>query len=224
MATDFKTNEYRDLKGGKEFEPIEANPFIGFRGASRYIRDSEVFEMELDAIKRVRNKFLLKNLWLMVPFVRTPEELKEVKKIISLAGLVRSPSFCIWLMVEIPSNVILLEEFIKVGIDGVSIGSNDLTMLILGADRDSETLASLFDERNPAVLWALKKTIKICQRSKVTCSICGQAPSSYPDLVRKLVDWGITSVSISADKIEATKKLIFEAEKDRIQRKKGEKN
>ena len=212
-ATDFKSNEYRNLKGGAEFEPEEPNPMLGFRGARRYILQSEVFEMELDAIKKVRNKFNFKNLWLMVPFVRTPQELNEVKKIIVSSGLNRSPSFKLWMMVEIPSNVILLEDFLEIGIDGVSIGSNDLTMLILGTDRDNSEVAEIFDERNKAVLWAIEKVIKTCLNHKTTCSICGQAPSEYPDLVEKLVEWGITSVSVNPDAIERTREIIYVAER-----------
>jgi pyruvate,water dikinase len=212
-ATDFKTNEYQNLKGGDRYEPKESNPMLGFRGAYRYIVDEEVFGMEIEAIKKVRNKMGLKNLWLMIPFVRTPQELLEVKKIITSRGLTRTSSFQLWMMVEIPSNVILLEDFLKVGIDGVSIGSNDLTMLVMGTDRDNSEVASVFDERNPAVLWALEKTIKTCHKNKVTCSICGQGPSEYPDLVQKLVEYGITSISVNPDAIERTRQLIFEAEK-----------
>ncbi|KKQ58093.1 MAG: phosphoenolpyruvate synthase, pyruvate, water dikinase, partial [Microgenomates group bacterium GW2011_GWC1_38_14] len=150
-ATDFKTNEYRNLIGGREFEPEEPNPMLGYRGAFRYINDPEVFELELEAIKVVRNKKGLKNLWLMIPFVRTTQELAEVKKIISASELHRSPSFKLWMMAEIPANVILLDEFLDVGVDGVSIGTNDLTMLLLGTDRDNSEVAKEFDERNEAV-------------------------------------------------------------------------
>lgn len=219
-ATDFKTNEYRSLKGGDLYEPKETNPMLGFRGAYRYIVDEKVFAMELSAIKRVRNKIGLKNLWLMIPFVRTPMELLQVKKIVASRGLIRSSSFKIWMMVEIPSNVILLEDFLKVGIDGVSIGSNDLTMMIMGTDRDNSEVASVFDERNPAVLWALEKTIKGCLKEGVTCSICGQGPSEYPDLVEKLVEFGITSISVNPDVIEKTRELIYNAEANIITRKK----
>jgi len=212
-TSDFKTNEYRHLVGGQSFEPEEENPLLGFRGAFRYLVNPEVLELELAAIKRVRNKEGFKNLWLMIPFCRTPQELAAVKKIIVASGLIRSPSFKLWLMVEIPANVVLLEEFIKVGIDGVSIGSNDLTMLMLGVDRDNAELARAFDERQPAVLWAIKKTIKTCQRAKITSSICGQAPSLYSDLVEQLVEWGITSLSVNPDAIERTRELVAEAEK-----------
>ncbi|MCJ7793185.1 MAG: phosphoenolpyruvate synthase [Candidatus Marinimicrobia bacterium] len=218
-TTDFKTNEYRHLTGGQAYEPEEENPLLGYRGALRYITDEAVFEMELAAIKEVRNKEGLKNLWLMIPFVRTPEELKQVKKIVTANGLSRSASFQLWLMVEIPSNVILLEEFLKVGIDGVSIGSNDLTMLLLGVDRDNAELAELFNEQDPAVSWALEKVIKICHKKGVTVSICGQAPSVYPDLVEKLVQWGITSLSVTPDAIERTRSLVYEAEKKLVRKK-----
>lgn len=215
-ASDFKTNEYRNLIGGREFEPEEPNPMLGYRGAYRYIHDPEVFELELEAIKHVRNKLGLKNLWLMLPFVRTVKELEEVKKIISVAGLYRGPSFKLWMMVEIPSNVILLEEFIAAGIDGVSIGSNDLTMLMLGTDRDNSEVAPEFNEQNPAVLWALERVIKICHAHKITASLCGQAASQYPELLEKLVKWGITSVSVSPDAIEHTRELISHVEKKLI--------
>jgi pyruvate,water dikinase len=152
----------------------------------------------------------------MVPFVRTVKELEQVKKIINSHGLKRSPAFRLWMMVEIPSNVFLLEDFINVGIDGVSIGSNDLTMLILGTDRDNEALASVFDERNEAVLRALEIIIKTCLKKNITCSICGQAPSLYPDFTEKLVKWGITSVSVSPDMIEQTRQIIYQAEKRRV--------
>lgn len=209
-ATDFKTNEYRHLVGGKMFEPEEANPMLGYRGAFRYISDPGVFELELEAIKKVRRDY--NNLWLMIPFVHTPWELAEVKKYVVSSGLNRSESFKLFMMVEIPSNVILLEDFIKIGIDGVSIGSNDLTMLILGIDRDNDEVAKIFNERDPAVLWALEKVVKTCHKYNVACSICGQAPSSYPDLVEKLIDWGISSISVNPDAINATREIIYQAE------------
>jgi len=218
-ATDFKSNEYRHLRGGELFEPDEPNPLLGFRGAGRYISLPQVFELELEAIKRVRNKHGYKNLWLMIPFVRTPKELLEVKRLVTAEGLTRSPSFKFWMMVEVPSNIILLKEFIKVGIDGVSIGSNDLTMLILGLDRDNNEVAPQFNEMDPAVLRCLRKTIKTCNKYGITSSICGQAPSRYPDLVEKLINWGITSISVNPDAIERTREIIAWAEKRRVSRK-----
>ena len=212
-ATDFKTNEYRNLLGGKDYEPVEPNPMLGFRGCYRYISDESVFNLELEAIKMVRNKMGHKNLNLMIPFVRTVNELIKVKRIIAASGLSRSESFKLWMMVEIPSNVILLDDFIKAGIDGVSIGSNDLTMLILGTDRDNEMVAPEFDERNPAVLWALEHVVKTAHKHKITSSLCGQAASQYPDLVEKLVGWGITSVSVSPDAVDMTRRNIAHIEK-----------
>lgn len=212
-ATDFKTSEYSNLIGGKIYEPQEPNPMLGFRGAFRYLTDNQVFALELYALKNVREKLGFKNLWLMIPFVRTVKELASVKKIVSSYGLIRSGSFKLWMMVEIPANIILLEEFIKVGIDGVSIGSNDLTMLTLGVDRDNSEVASEYDELNPAVLSLIKTTVKVCRKNKITCSICGQAPSLYPDLTEKLVRWGITSISVTPDMIDQTRNIIYQAEK-----------
>ncbi|EKD67456.1 MAG: hypothetical protein ACD_48C00392G0003 [uncultured bacterium] len=216
-TTDFRTNEYRNLTGGKIYEPEEPNPMLGFRGAARYITNSDVFELELEAIRKVRNSY--NNLWLMIPYVRTPEELLKVKKIVSAAGLSRSSSFKLWLMVEIPTNVIRLDDFIDVGIDGVSIGSNDLTMLILGTDRDNSEVAHDFSELDPSVLWAIERTIKTCSKRGVTSSICGQAPSDYPELVEKLVSWGITSISVNMDVAEHVRDVISNAEKKLIRKK-----
>lgn len=212
-TSDLKTNEYCNLIGGREFEPTESNPMLGYRGAVRYINDPEVFNLELEAIRQVRSINGCKNLWMMIPFVRTVKELLEVKKLISNAGLRQSPTFKIWIMVEIPSNVILLEKFIQVGIDGVSIGSNDLTMLLLGIDRDNNEISHLFDEQNEAVLWAFEHIIRTCNKYKVTSSICGQAASTYPTLLEKLVRWGITSVSVSPDALNNTRIRIAEFEK-----------
>ncbi len=209
-ATDFKTNEYRNLVGGQEFEIQEENPMLGYRGCLRYISEPEVFNMELEAMKRVRQEY--KNLWLMIPFVRTVKEITEAKKMVEASGLHQSEDFKLWMMVEVPSNVFLIEKFLDVGIDGVSIGSNDLTQLIMGIDRDSARLAKEFDERNEAVLMAMEKVIKACVQKKVTVSICGQAPSNYPDLTAKLVEWGVTSVSINPDMIDKTREIISEVE------------
>ena len=209
-TTDFKTNEYRELKGGQEFEEVEENPMIGYRGASRYITDINTFMLEIEAIKRVRNKY--KNLWVMIPFVRTVDELKRTKDILESEGLKRSYDFKLWMMVEVPSNIFIMEKFLDVGIDGISIGSNDLTQLILGIDRDSARLAKTFDERNEAVLVALERAIKVSKSMGVTSSICGQAPSDYPELTEKLVSWGITSVSVNPDAIGATRAIIARAE------------
>ena len=217
-ASDFKTNEYRNLEGGKAYEPEESNPMLGFRGAFRYVHDPEVFKLELEAIKHVRNKLGHKNLHVMIPFVRTVEELVAVKKIMEEAGLERSHNFKLWMMVEIPSNVIMFEKFIEVGIDGVSIGSNDLTMLVMGTDRDNSEVASEFNEMYPAALWAFEHVVKTAHKHNVTSSMCGQAVSTYPELVRHLVSWGVTSVSVSPDAIENTRKLLIQTEKELLSR------
>ena len=209
-TNDFKTNEYRDLKGGKKYEGEEENPMLGYRGASRYITDIDVFKLELEAIKKVRQNY--KNLWVMIPFVRTVAELAQTKEIMEAEGLVRSDDFKLWMMVEVPSNIFLIDKFLEVGIDGISIGSNDLTQLILGVDRDSEKLADTFDERDEAVLIALERAIKVSKSMGVTSSICGQAPSVYPELTEKLVEWGITSISVSPDMIGTTREIIAKAE------------
>ena len=209
-TNDFKTNEYRDLKGGEKYEEVEENPMIGYRGASRYITDIDTFKLELEAIKRVRKEY--KNLWVMIPFVRTVNELAQTLEIMEAEGLKRTKDFKIWMMVEVPSNIILLDKFIDAGIDGISIGSNDLTQLTLGIDRDSARLAGEFDEQDEAVMISLERAIKVAKSMGVTSSICGQAPSEYPELTEKLVEWGITSVSVSPDMIGTTREIIAKAE------------
>lgn len=212
-ATDFKTNEYRGLKGGEKHEPKEDNPMIGYRGASRYIAEPEMFALELKAIKKVREEYDLKNLWIMIPFVRTIDEMKKCMEMIKQGGLTQGQDFKIWMMCEIPSNVILLEKFLDLGIDGISIGSNDLTQLTLGVDRDNQTLAKLFDERDPSVVLSIQYVIKTCRKRNVTCSICGQAPSVYPEITEMMVRAGTTSVSVTPDMIVQTRKVIASVEK-----------
>jgi len=212
-ATDFKTNEYRGLKGGEKYEPQEDNPMIGMRGALRYITDPEVFNLELEAIKIVRNDMDLTNLHLMIPFVRTVDELRKCKNLIEAAGLVRGPDFKLWMMVEVPSNVILLEKFLAVGIDGVSLGTNDLTQLMLGCDRDNQLLAKEFDERDEAISLSVEYVIKTCRKHGVTISVCGQAPSIYPEFTELMVRNGATSVSVTPDVAIQTRKIIASVEK-----------
>jgi len=209
-TNDFKTNEYRNLRGGEKYEQFEENPMIGYRGASRYIRDIDIFRLELAAIKRVRQDYA--NLWVMIPFVRTPEELAGVREVMVREGLAPSQDFKLWMMAEVPSNALILDKFLDVGIDGISIGSNDLTQLVLGVDRDNARLAAEFDERNEAVMVALEHLIKTAKARGVTSSICGQAPSDYPDLAQKLVQWGITSISVTPDVIDKTRQIIADAE------------
>lgn len=219
-ATDFKTNEYRNLSGGKEFEPHEENPMLGFRGAYRYIANPDVFAMELAAIKKIWEKGY-RNLHLMIPFVRVPWELIKIKQIVERSGLLSYPDFKLWIMVEVPSCALNLEEFIKIGIDGVSIGTNDLTMMLLGVDRDSEEVASVYDERTPVVLNVLEYIVKTCQKFGITCSICGQAPSDYPEIAERLVRAGITSLSVTPDVIDKTRQIVFDVERKLFKEKKG---
>jgi pyruvate,water dikinase len=209
-TNDFKSNEYKALKGGEKYEEDEENPMIGYRGASRYITDIETFKLELAAIKKVREKY--DNFWVMIPFVRTVAEMERTIKIMEEEGLKRSDTFKLWMMCEVPSNVILLDKFLDLGVDGISIGSNDLTQLTLGIDRDSAKLAASFDERNEAVMISIEKVVRTCKARGVTCSICGQAPSVYPEITEKLVEWGVTSVSVSPDMIDVTRDIIARVE------------
>lgn len=211
-ATDFKTNEYRHLKGGSAYEPKEENPMLGFRGASRYIANPEVFKMEMMAIRKIWG-LGYRNLHVMIPFVRVPWELIRIKELMNDYGLFDLHGFKLLIMVEVPACALNLEEFIKIGIDGVSIGTNDLTMMLLGVDRDNEEVANVYDERNPAVTSVLEYIVKTCADHGVTCSICGQAASDYPELVEKLVQNGITSVSINPDVVDRTREQIFQIEK-----------
>jgi pyruvate,water dikinase len=211
-ATDFKTNEYRNLEGGEKYEPHEENPMMGYRGASRYIQEPELFKMELEAIKKVREEYNLKNLWLMIPFIRRIGELRAIKDIMEDVEMYRTRDFKLWIMVEVPSTVILIDQFCKEGIDGVSIGTNDLTQLTLGIDRDNATMAKGFDERNEAVIRSLKRVITTCNKFGVTTSLCGQAPSVYPEFAEKLVEFGITSMSVNPDAVERTRRIVASAE------------
>ncbi len=206
-TTDFKTNEYRNLIGGEHVEEQEENPMIGFRGAFRHLADPEIFRLETEAIRLVQQE--LDNVRVMIPFIRTPEELQHIKIALAENGVA---SDSIWIMVEVPSTVILLDAFIDLGIGGVSIGTNDLTQLILGIDRDNAKYAHVFDERNPAVMWCLERIITTCKRRNISISMCGQTPSFYPDLTAKLVEWGITSVSVSPDMIDQPRRIVADAE------------
>jgi pyruvate,water dikinase len=211
-ATDFKSNEYRNLEGGEKYEPHEENPMMGYRGASRYVDDPDVFKMELKAIKKVREEFHLTNLWLMIPFVRKIGELRAIKQFLHEVGIYRTRDFKLWIMVEVPSTVMLIDKFCEEGIDGISIGTNDLTQLMLGIDRDNAHMARAFDERNESILRALKKTIETCKKYGVTTSLCGQAPSVYPEFAEKLVEYGTTSMSVNPDAVERTRRIVHSAE------------
>lgn len=212
--SDFKTNEYADLIGGKAFEPQEANPMLGFRGASRYYSESyrEGFAMECQAIKRVREEIGLSNVIVMIPFCRTLEEADRVLKEMKKNGLKRGENgLQVYVMAEIPSNIELASEFAQ-RFDGFSIGSNDLTQLTLGVDRDSEKLAYLFDERNDAVKRSIQRLIRAAHQQKVKVGICGQAPSDYPEFAEFLVEEGIDSISLNPDSVLTTKKRLSQIE------------
>lgn len=214
--SDFKTNEYRGLKGGEKYEPDERNPMIGWRGVSRYIHPGYApgFRLEVRAIRKVREEYGLTNVWVMLPFVRTLWEVKEVLRIMEEEGLKRSKDFKVWIMAEVPSVALLAEEFAEL-VDGFSIGSNDLTQLVLGADRDSNILAEMgyFDERDPAVLKAIRMIIRGAHKKGKTVSICGQAPSVYPEIVEFLVREGIDSISVNPDAVIATRRLVASVER-----------
>ncbi len=215
--SDFKTNEYRQLKGGEKFEPKEDNPMMGWRGVSRYISKqyAEAFRLECKAIKRVRTEWRLHNVWVMLPFVRCTWEVEECLKILASEELIRGRDFKIWLMAEVPSMVFMADEFSKL-CDGFSIGSNDLTQLTLGTDRDSQILPAIdsryFDERDPAVKRAIAHLIKVAHANGITVSICGQAPSVYPEFTEFLVRNGIDSVSVNPDVVVQTRKLVASME------------
>jgi pyruvate,water dikinase len=201
--SDFKSNEYANLIGGARYEPTEENPMLGFRGASRYV-DPEFepcFRLECDALRRVRNDMGLENVQIMVPFVRTVGEAERVVALLAHNGLVRGEhGLKLIMMCELPSNAVLAEEFLE-HFDGMSIGSNDMTQLTLGLDRDSGKIAALFDERNPAVLHMLELAITACRKNGKYIGICGQGPSDHPDLARWLLERGIDSVSLNPDSV-----------------------
>jgi pyruvate, water dikinase len=204
--SDFKSNEYANLIGGERYEPHEENPMLGFRGASRYISDDfrECFKLECEAMKRVRDEMGLTNVWIMIPFVRTVEEGRQVIELLEQNGLTRGENdLKVIMMCELPSNALLAEQFLE-HFDGFSIGSNDLTQLTLGLDRDSAVIAHLFDERNDAVKALLQMAIQAARRAGKYIGICGQGPSDHPDLARWLMDQGIESVSLNPDTVVET--------------------
>jgi pyruvate,water dikinase len=214
---DFKPDEFLALEGGREYEAghIGPNPMIGFRGQFRYVKEPDVFRLECRAVKKVRETYGLKNLWVMLPFVQSVEVFRIAKQIMKEEGLDPEidPDFQIWIMVEVPSSVFLIDKFCQEGINGVSFGTNDLTMLILGVDRNDASVQELYDERNLAVLRAIAYTIKICKKYGVTTSICGQAPSVYPDYLEFLVRMGATSISVNPDAVTFTRQMVAKIER-----------
>ncbi|BBX17447.1 hypothetical protein MDUV_23070 [Mycolicibacterium duvalii] len=210
-TTDFRTNEFRGLEGGDAYEPEEHNPMIGFRGCYRYVKEPEVFALELAALARVREQN--PNLHLMIPFVRTKWELEECLELIDASPLGKQRGLHRWVMAEVPSIAYWLPEYVGMGIDGVSIGSNDLTQLTLGVDRDSDICAELFDESDAAVLDAIGRIVSTARRLGITSSLCGQAPSTNPAFAEHLVRMGITSVSVNPDAAAAARRTVSAAER-----------
>jgi len=211
--SDFKTNEYRSLLGGEEYEPNEENPMIGFRGASRYYdpKFKDAFVLECKAMKKVRDEFGLDNVIPMIPFCRTLDEGRKVVKIMEENGIKQADGWKIYVMCEIPANVILAEQFLQI-FDGFSIGSNDLTQLTLGLDRDNGQLSYIGNEKNEAVKELIEEAIKVCKNNDKYIGICGQGPSDYPDFAQFLVELGIESISLNPDSVIKTKIAIAETE------------
>ena len=209
---DFRTNEFRGLEGGERFEPEEANPMIGYRGALRYMREPDLIRLELDAIRRVWDAGHT-NFHVMIPFVRTPRELAAARRAADDAGLTSQPGFELWVMAEVPSVLFHLERYAELGVAGISIGSNDLTQLMLGADRDSGVVAEVFDERDEAVAEYLRLLISRAGELGLQTSICGQAPSVHPEYAELLVRAGIDAISVNIDAVDRARKLIAAAER-----------
>ena len=209
---DFRTNEFRGLKGGERFEPEEANPMIGYRGALRYTREPDLLRLELDAIARVWDEGHT-NFHVMIPFVRTPREVVAVREQMAAAGLLGRPGFELWVMAEVPSVLFHLPRYAELGVAGISIGSNDLTQLVLGADRDSELVADVFDERDAAVTEYISRLLARARELGLQTSICGQAPSVHPEYAELLVRAGIDAISVNMDALDRARRLIAAAER-----------
>jgi pyruvate,water dikinase len=214
---DFKPDEFLELPGGEKYERphVGPNPMIGYRGQYRYMKEDDIFRLELAAIRRVRRDWGLNNVWVMLPFVQSLWVFREAVRIMRDEGLDNrtDPDFQLWIMVEVPSSVLLIDEFCREGIDGISFGTNDLTMLMLGVDRNDASVQELYDERDLAVLRAIAYCITICRKHGVTTSICGQAPSVYPDYLEFLLRCGSTSISVNPDTVVSTRRMVAALER-----------
>ncbi|MBI5583612.1 MAG: phosphoenolpyruvate synthase, partial [Deltaproteobacteria bacterium] len=208
---DFKPDEFLELPGGEKYEKghVGPNPMIGFRGEYRYIQEADIFRLELMAVRQARQTMGLTNVWAMIPFVRTLWEFRKTLALMREEGLDHrlEPDFQLWIMVEVPSACLQIDEFCREGIDGVSFGTNDLTMLVLGVDRNDTSVQELYDERDLAVLRAIAYTITVCRKYGVTTSICGQAPSVYPDYLEFMIRLGCTSISVNPDRVTASRHM-----------------
>jgi len=214
---DLKPDEFVGLPGGERHERaaghVGPNPLLGYRGCFRYQKEPDLFRLECQALRKVRDEFGLRNVHAMLPFVRTLREFQAAKRLLDEAGLRRGRDFHLWMMVEVPATVLTIERFLDDGVDGVSFGTNDLTMLVLGIDRDDASVQELYDERNPAVLRALEHVLRACRAAGIPTSVCGQAPSNHPELVDFLVREGATSLSVSPDRVAQTRRLVAATER-----------
>jgi pyruvate,water dikinase len=221
-TTDFRSNEFRALEGGERFEPVEDNPMIGYRGCFRYVKEADVFALELRALAEARAQ--TPNLHLMIPFVRTTWELERCLELVDASPLGSHRGLLRWVMAEVPSVIYRVADYAALGIDGLSIGSNDLTQLLLGVDRDSEICRELFDEGDAAVQAAIADIVQAAHDADITSSLCGQGPSNRPELAEHLVRCGITSVSVDPDAVPAVRatlaaaeqRLVVEAARERL--------
>lgn len=211
--SNLQTNEYRSLRNGKEYEPIEPNPLLGYHGALRFIYDNEILELELQAIQTLRNKHNLKNISIMIPYVRTTSEVVEIKSLMQTLKLSRSPTLKLWLQISIPANIFILEQFMDCGIDGISIDSDSLTSLMLGTDDRNDEVMALVNPLDPSLLITYEKIIKAAQTRNILTTITGSAINHYPELTEKLIHYGISSISASPDSLSHLKEIIADSER-----------